>query len=90
MPQDPARVWFVQRRLTRRRFLAGAGVARRVALSCMHGALRRRRPTPTATHRLPAAGTRTLVVAVDTLVENLDPRPTSNGRTASSRSTTRC
>lgn len=73
MPQDMARVWFVQRHLTRRRFLAGAGIGLAgVALS----ACTTRSKEGATSSAAPALGGRdpkTLVVVVDAAVENLDP-----------------
>src|SRR5574341_620566 len=73
MSQDMARVWCVQRHLTRRRFLAGAGIGLAgVALS----ACTTRSKEGASSSAPPALGgrdPRTLVVVVDAAVENLDP-----------------
>jgi peptide/nickel transport system substrate-binding protein len=74
MRPDPTPRWFLQQRLTRRRFLAGAGIGLAgVALAaCTPG---RETPTQRATAPPPIGGRDpdTLVVAVDAAVENLDP-----------------
>lgn len=74
MPQDTVSAWMWQRRLTRRRFLAGAGLGLAgVALSaCTRGA---EGPATrgTAPPALGGRDPRTLVVAVDAAIENLDP-----------------
>lgn len=66
--------WMLQRRLTRRRFLASAGIGiAGVTLSaCTRG---RRTPSGTGTAPPPLGDRdpRTLIVAVDAAVENLDP-----------------
>ena len=73
---DTSRVWYLQRRLTRRRFLAGAGVGLAgIALAACTGNGNEREGTASATAP-PSLGGRdpaTLVVAVDAAVENLDP-----------------
>lgn len=75
MPREPSQVWFAQRRLTRRRFLVGAGVG--VAGVALSGCIGRYDDEETASEsNAPPLGgrdPRTLVVAVDVAVENLDP-----------------
>lgn len=74
MAQDIARVWMHQRSLTRRRFLAGAGVGLAgVALAACTGGSDKAVPRGSAPPPLGARDPRTLVVAVDAAVENLDP-----------------
>lgn len=73
---DTSRVWYLQRRLTRRRFLAGAGVGLAgVALAACTGGGNERedRATATAPPSLGGRDPATLVVAVDAAIENLDP-----------------
>jgi peptide/nickel transport system substrate-binding protein len=73
MSQDVARAWLLQRRLTRRRFIAGASLGLAgVALSACTGRSEKR-ASDSAPPPIGGRDPRTLVVAVDAAVENLDP-----------------
>ncbi|MGH2658782.1 MAG: ABC transporter substrate-binding protein [Actinomycetota bacterium] len=74
MRQDAAHVWMLQRRVTRRRFLAGAGLGLAgVALSACTGGSNEPTTRGSTPPGLGGRDPRTLVVAVDAAIENLDP-----------------